>query len=252
MEKEDDKVDLVDNEEQPATQDSAIHVEEVVLNNTLGDNAVNNTTQYTHGNSTQDIIKINQREEPSLAPKPIAEANGNVNSSSDHVGNGTTLTQTADDNQVIVCGGALGAYPVLYATPGSTRVVQNQQSQRTGEGRVTIATPNNADNPDEERPIRAKDLKPLKIFSVVATILFPPTGIAALVVALQTEKEFWKGCDQGDMTIAKKKCKLCERLIIFSIVFGLIMYVMVLAIMERNMMLNNDSYAQRKLGLLHP
>ena len=73
----------------------------------------------------------------------------------------------------------------------------------------------------------------MKILSIFAVLLFPPTGIAAAVYAWRADKEVKKGPQRGDTKLAKRQAKICQRLLIFSLILGLVMYVIIIAVIEK-------------------
>ena len=123
--------------------------------------------------------------------------------------------------------------PVYYSTDGGVRVSHERVVVMGADGGATITTPRESGR-RTGRQVKEKDLRFLKIFSAVTIPLFPPTGIAAFVYALRTEKAFYAGVRKGDMTHAERLSSTCERLIIFSLVSGLLLYVLIVAVAERS------------------
>ena len=84
--------------------------------------------------------------------------------------------------------------------------------------------------------ITAKDIKYLKIFSFCSVALFPPTAIACIVLTFLSEKELTAGLRSHQQSLihkATKKAKICERLLVLSLIFGVITYVLIFAIVEK-------------------
>lgn len=134
--------------------------------------------------------------------------------------------------------------PVYYSTDGGVRVAHEQIVVAGVDGQATIATPREAET-ESGRQVKHKDLRFLKIFAAVTIPLFPPTGIAAFVYALRTEKAFYVGVRKGDLTQAEKLSTTCERLIIFSLIAGLLLYVLIVAIAERSLGHNIKPYGDQ-------
>ena len=141
--------------------------------------------------------------------------------------------------------------PVYYSADGGVRIA-NEQVVVTGvDGSATIATPREAET-QSGRQVKQTDLRFLKIFSAVTILLFPPTGIAAFVYALRTEKAYYAGVRKGDMTQAEKLSTTCERLIIFSLISGLLLYVLIVAVAERQLGAHVRPYGERTFGATVP
>ena len=110
------------------------------------------------------------------------------------------------------------------------------------DGSKIIITPNR-DHRDQsilEPPLKERKILILKILSVVSILLFLPTGIAAVVYAWKADKEFHKGGQRNDTDSARRTAKICERLLIFSLVIGLVMWVMIIALIERVSLTERD------------
>ena len=106
-----------------------------------------------------------------------------------------------------------------------------------------------------EQSLRAKELLPLRVFAFICLLVFPPTGVAALYYALRTGDEYARAqeipttsrvgpsstsaqgatfaYDVSLMREATKHAHTTERLIIFSLVLGLMMYVFIVGLIER-------------------
>ncbi len=94
----------------------------------------------------------------------------------------------------------------------------------------------------EGRELKQKDLRFLTIFSVVALILFFPSGIPAVIYTRKTKREFHIGKQKNDLTLATKYCKRAEKLIILSLVCGLLTIAVVFAIVERTVWGHRNDY----------
>lgn len=97
-----------------------------------------------------------------------------------------------------------------------------------------------------ERPLKLKRIKFLKAFSVIAVFVFFPLGLPAMYYAFKCEKEFHAGIMRGSIDTAQKMAKRSERLIIFSVMAALLVAVSVFAIVERNLMDDDDEYWQQR------
>jgi len=126
------------------------------------------------------------------------------------------------------------AYVLYSGTGGGSAVVKQPTLVTNSDGHVQIVTPRHENVTSEERPLREKDIKCLLYFSLVAVVLMPPLGVAALIYSFLTRREFNEGLEKGDLSKARRMSKRCEKLIIFSLISGLVMYVIVFAIIEKN------------------
>ncbi|CAH1783084.1 unnamed protein product [Owenia fusiformis] len=100
------------------------------------------------------------------------------------------------------------------------------------DGSKIIVVPNRHRRQEVVRPLKERDLTLLTVFSIVSIFLFFPTGIPACVYANKTRDEFQAGVQQGDLTKASKCAKKAERLIICSLVAGLLTGVLIFAVVE--------------------
>lgn len=97
-----------------------------------------------------------------------------------------------------------------------------------------------------EKPLRLRQIKLLKGFSIMAIVLFFPLGIPAMYYAFKTEKAFHEGIMQGSIDKARKLAKRTERLIIFSVMAALLVAVAVFAVVERHLMADDEEYWKSK------
>ena len=130
--------------------------------------------------------------------------------------------------------------PVYYHTKSGPRLTE-ESVVISANGQSVVVTPDENSN-QRRKPLTQKDIRFLKIFSILAIALFFPTGIVAMVFAFKVEKKYHNGIDRGDMEPARKMCKYCERLILLSLVLGLLSYVFVFAIVENNYRHHHDQY----------
>lgn len=178
-----DKVELVENEELPATQED------------------HDMPSWEKGNGY------------------IPEASGNFNNNKTEEENEVPQSQTTVPVYTHGTSGpslSHNAAVVMNPLDGSCRIVSSETEENT-----TV------------RPIKERDLKFLNGFAIVAILLFLPTGIAALVYAIRASKAYYDGISVGDLTSARKYIKVCERLIILSVVLGLLTYVLLFALLEK-------------------
>lgn len=73
----------------------------------------------------------------------------------------------------------------------------------------------------------------LKIFSIVAVFLFFPTGVAAVIFAWRTRREFDEGLKRGNIDGALKVARRTKALIILSGVLAITTGVLVYSLVER-------------------
>lgn len=135
--------------------------------------------------------------------------------------------------------------PVYYnAQDGNAQVVSEAVIIRQPNGMRVIRTREieSVRQVARERPLKARHIKLLKVFSIVAIVLFFPLGIPALVYAFKCEKAFAEGIMQGNIDEARRFAKRCERLIIFAVMGALLVAVAVFAVVERQIMANDEEY----------
>ena len=142
--------------------------------------------------------------------------------------------RTAEDNDRVVADFIHVDTPVYYSTNGSASVVRQQAVFNRTDGSQVIVTPGPgpADGPPERR-LREGDLQFLRVFSFISIFVFPPTGLAAYVYALDTERKFHEGVQRGDTSIAQRSSATCEKLIIASLIVGLLMYMFIFSLTEK-------------------
>lgn len=117
----------------------------------------------------------------------------------------------------------------VASSTGSSRCVIKR-----GDGSTILVTPDRESRSVPGRPLTETKVKILKIVSIISVFLFPPTGIAAVVYAILTQREFMASKYSGDNKIARKNAKYCEILNIVSLVCGLLMYTLIFALIGRN------------------
>ncbi|CAL1548489.1 unnamed protein product [Lymnaea stagnalis] len=86
---------------------------------------------------------------------------------------------------------------------------------------------------EHEQPLRQRRLRLLKIFSILACILFFPTGIFAIYYAFRAEKEFQEGIAIGNIDRAQKFAKRSEKFIIVCLVMAVVIAALIVTIIER-------------------
>ena len=94
------------------------------------------------------------------------------------------------------------------------------------DGSSIVMTPPRENRQLPDKPVSQKVVKYTRYFSIMAIFLFPPSGLAALYFALKADRIFRDGVD---MTSVKRYVKYAERLIILSIVCGILMYTLIFA-----------------------
>lgn len=142
------------------------------------------------------------------------------NTGNNHVKQSDPPSPTTEDKSTVTNGQSGGAANIAFRSDTGVSISQLMPPV------VTQPTP--------ERTVRAKDIRCLFIFAAVSCFLFPPTGVACIVITLQAQREWKRGSPTGQMEVVKRKCRLCERLIILSFLAGIIMYVFIIAMIERN------------------
>ena len=123
--------------------------------------------------------------------------------------------------------------PVCYSSTNGVFLVRKPVLQTNTDGSRVIVTSQHEITGAEERPLRAKDIRFVTIFSVVALIVFFPLGLPALLLSLQAIRDFQQTMEVEDLERIKKKVKIAERLILLSIVVGVLGYVLIYAVVQR-------------------
>lgn len=157
--------------------------------------------------------------------------------SPDHVTNNNT-TDKPESNGI----STTASTPVYYSSTGGAHVASENVVVNQEDGSRVIISPISQTPRQTEKEVKARDIKFLKIFSVVAIILFLPLGILALLLALKASNEFYKPAEERDKKRIKKFAKRCETCIIFSLVAGLMSLALTFAIVERYVWEHDDEY----------
>ncbi|KAI0230438.1 hypothetical protein LSAT2_019234 [Lamellibrachia satsuma] len=141
-------------------------------------------------------------------------------------------SETAADNARVTADVIHVDTPVYFSSNGNASVVCQQTVFNRTDGTQVIVTPGPTAAPPS-RQLREADLQFLRVFSFISIFVFPPTGIAAYVYALETERKFHDGVARGDMSVAQKSSATCEKLIIASLIAGLLMYMFIFSLTEK-------------------
>lgn len=168
--------------------------------------------------------------------------------------NKTAATETVADTTTSQNGQISSSTPVVYsASNGQSSVVQEPVVIRQPNGIHVIRTRTCCDHVHDmnriradERPLKQRRIKLLKAFSIVAIVVFFPLGIPALYFAFKCEKEFHAGIMRGNIDIAQKMAKRCERCIIFAVMGALLTAVAVFAIIERKLVGDDEDYWRQR------
>lgn len=136
-------------------------------------------------------------------------------------------------------------YGVMYFNHAgeATFTRDNVRTTQTEGGDTVINTAHYASNFNPysyEKPLRKRNIKFMMAIAVIAIIIFFPTGICAYYYAMKADKEFDIGIERGDIDLARKYAKKCEKFIIFSFFSAFIIAVIVLAVYERFQMSPED------------
>lgn len=86
---------------------------------------------------------------------------------------------------------------------------------------------------EHEQPLRQRRIRLLKIFSILACILFFPTGIFAIYFAFRADKEFQEGIAIGNIDRAQKFAKRSEKFIIICFVMAVVVAALIVTIIQR-------------------
>ncbi|XP_041347506.1 uncharacterized protein LOC121367417 [Gigantopelta aegis] len=134
--------------------------------------------------------------------------------------------------------------PVVFDNRGGHNVVLQERVMTTlPDGSRTIETRAIPERGRQfQRPLRARRITFIKIFSVIAAVMFFPTGIPACYYAFKTKKAFDEGLLQGNIDLAIKYVTRAERLIIVSIILAIVAGALALAMYERAVNAKDYSY----------
>ena len=125
--------------------------------------------------------------------------------------------------------------PVVFDNRGGHHVVLQERVMTTQpDGSRTIETRAIPDRGRQlQRPLRASRITFIKIFSIIAAVMFFPTGIPACYYAFKTKKAFDEGILEGNIDLAIKYVTRAERLVIVSIILAIVAGALALAMYER-------------------
>lgn len=212
-------------------------VSELVHNDELDDDSRNFPNRAADDSSVVFPEYVNPAlEDTESAGKRDTEGTGNLDSNS----------SSAQNENGGRGGATISSVPVHYnSQTGETCVIQEPVVIRQPNGMHVIRTRECCHQPNNyrrERPLKLKHIKFLKIFSIAAIVVFFPLGFLAMYYAFKSEKEFHAGILRGDLDLARKFAKRSERLMIFSVMAALLIAVAVFAIVERNLMANDEEY----------
>lgn len=213
-----------------------------------GNNESHNAAE-SHARSSYDAEYHTRESHLNENGSNINQYQRNYTSKDSEIVNGHTVSEGSvtvevPQNDVI-------APPVYYSNrSGETTIVNEPVIVRRADGTTEIQTQQCcALAPHRhvaERPLRMRQIKLLKAFSIVAVFIFFPLGIPAMYYAFKTEKEFNEGILQGSIDNARKLAKRSERLIIFSVMAALLVAIAVFAILERHLMADDEEYWKSK------
>ena len=131
--------------------------------------------------------------------------------------------------------------PVVIREPNGIHVIRTQQCCEIAPHR------------HRQKPLKIRTIKILQAFSIVAVFIFFPLGIPAMYYAFKCEQEFHAGVLRGDIDLARKLATRTERLIVFSVLGALMVTVIIFAVVERNLMAEDEDYWKtRSKGVVYP
>ena len=131
--------------------------------------------------------------------------------------------------------GHLGTAPVQWHPSGS--IHGSQSVLNRSDGSIIAVTPQREHRTVQSKYVSAKVVKYSRIFSIVAIVCFPPTGLTAFYFARKAARDF----ELQDQTSAQRHVKYCERLIILSVVLGILLYTLIFAAIGRAAYGNQDT-----------
>ena len=124
-----------------------------------------------------------------------------------------------------------GASSVYYCTQSGVQVISRSDAHSVSTLQSDVTQ------------FDAKRIYFIKYFSILAILLFPPLGLPAYCVGLQTE-ELSSRTSATDMRKLLKKVQTCERLIMMSFILGVIMYTLLVTLVEKYYFLNGSRPAR--------
>ncbi|XP_074662359.1 uncharacterized protein LOC141914917 [Tubulanus polymorphus] len=125
-----------------------------------------------------------------------------------------------------------GNTPVYYQTKNGKPSVHREHVVKTNRDGIRVVVTSDRQNWVHEHSLKEKDLKCYFISSIIAVILFFPSGIPAIMYAMRAKREFYAGIERGEIETAIRYAKLCERLIVISVVGFVIWLLIVLVVVE--------------------
>lgn len=135
--------------------------------------------------------------------------------------------------------------PSITATPSIGGTVGSHHGSQCvlnrSDGSNIVVTPVRENRTVHKKPATEKEVRYCKYFSIMAIFLFPPSGFVALYFALKARRDYDVGLQIMDPSVVRRSVKYCERLVILSIVCGIVMYTLIFAGIGRVAYGNSDS-----------
>lgn len=124
-------------------------------------------------------------------------------------------------------------HPVSYSRYGEDVVIEEMVVIRQADGSQVIETERFQPVKQRGKHLRRSRIRCIQAFSIVALILFFPTGIPAVYYAFKIYKEFLSGILRGDIDRATTYAKLAERMTVLSIVLAIVTLMIVVPIFAK-------------------
>ncbi|XP_013382340.1 uncharacterized protein LOC106153089 isoform X1 [Lingula anatina] len=255
---ESEDLELVYHEEEPDVSDLSYHGH--ALDTSTDVNSVNPTLQkvrnhetHTDVNSNGAILKTTDTTIQPLQHSSPVKPRSSESGEKARETSGEDVQTRPDGRKVIPASPELSVVAVSFSSEGEEQVtMSNEVVQTQTDGRKVIrTTPGLTDDLRlelQERPLKQRDMKFLRMFAIVSIFLFAPTGIAAFIYARKTKQEFDAGIERGNLDLARKLCKRTERLIMLSIVLSLFTAVLAFSLAENAVTRETGSFQDRYLS----
>ncbi|GAB1602091.1 hypothetical protein Ahia01_001408800 [Argonauta hians] len=178
--------------------------------------------------------KDNNKNQLELKNTEVYEGRNDAENHTDETSEKTDDTSVRRDEQELNNG---HGYGVMYFNHAGEATFTTDRVRTTQvEGTTVISTADYASNFNPysfEKPLKKRSIKYMKAVSIIAILIFFPTGVAAFHYASKAEKAFDVGIERGNIDDARKFAKKSEKFIIFSFFIAFIIAIIVLAIYER-------------------
>ncbi|ESO83490.1 hypothetical protein LOTGIDRAFT_169181 [Lottia gigantea] len=189
----------------------------------------NNNSDFLHDVSPTDNNNSETKDHKDgndAAHSDGLKENNNISEPNKH--NGSTVNKNLSEPSVQIQNGHNSSTGVSDTNSCPTAIFSTNNLEMDSTPRITQTRFDASQTPLTKRRILI-----LKCLAVAVAIFFFPAGIPAVYYAFKIDKAFQAGIMQGNIDLALKYAKRTEKLVILSLVLGVLFIVMCFAIIER-------------------